>query len=149
MRLPTTAILVMLAMVYGGSMGAQEDTAVRNAVLAHYEAVNAGDIPTVIEQHAANFNGFLGDGAPLVHFKSRDAQRKAWIDESTIEFVSDLTVRDIVVEVVGDVAVAMFYLDGSWGPKDDPQHGPFRVTEVWVKQDGGWKELHHHDSPLR
>ena len=149
MRLPRTFGLVLMAAVFANSAGAQEEQAVKQAVMDHYAAINSFDLDAVIDQHAGSFNGFLGGGSPLVRFHSRADQRKAWIDESTIEFTADLEVRDIVVEVLGEVAVAAFYLDGSWGPKDDPWDGPFRVTEVWVKQDGSWKELHHHDSPLR
>jgi len=149
MRQLTIAGAALATVALAGTAQGQDEQAVKQAILTHYEAANSGDTPTVIEQHSANFNGFLLDLGPLVRFDSRDEQRKAWIDNPDADFVADLEPRDIEVMLVGDVAIATLYLDGSWGPRAAPVEGPFRVTEVWVKEDGAWKELHHHDSPLR
>jgi len=50
----------------------------------------------------------------------------------------------------GQVAVAMFYSEGSFKPKGYPavDHYLTRVTQVFVKEDGKWKVRASHWSPV-
>lgn len=72
------------------------------------------------------------------------------MEEAPGEFRAEVTPHDIEVVLRDDVALALFYLDGTFTwPGGVTLEGPWRVTEVWIREDGEWKELHHHDSPLR
>ena len=122
---------------------------VKAAVEAHWAAINAGDMAAVAEHHTPDFNGFLMDNSLLWAYESREEQKATFkaFSEAGIKF--NMQIRHLNVKVYGNTAVAAFYLVGSinW-PGDVTVQGPLRVTEVWVKQDGKWKEAHHHDSPL-
>jgi ketosteroid isomerase-like protein len=58
------------------------------------------------------------------------------------------TLRDVEVQMLGTTAAAAsFYMDGSVRWADGRVDSrPRRVTEVWVNENGTWKEAHHHDS---
>ena len=119
------------------------------AVEAHWAAINAGDMDAVAEHHTPDFNGFLQDNSLLWAFQSREKQKAMFREMGEAGFKSNWQIRHLEIKVYGNTAVAAFYLVGSetW-PGDVTVHGPFRVTEVWVKQAGKWKEAHHHSSPL-
>ena len=51
-------------------------------------------------------------------------------------------------QIYGNVGVALFYLTGSYTRGDAVRNGTWRVTAVWVHENGVWKEAHHHESPL-
>ena len=57
------------------------------------------------------------------------------------------TIRELHIQPCGSVAVATFYQDGKieWADRTVDSR-PRRVTEVWVNENGTWKEAHHHDS---
>ena len=126
----------------------EAEAAVRAVVIAHYEAINSGDLRTVIEQHTADFTGFLADKGPLQEYASHEEQLTTWGTEPEMTFTADWQVRDLKVRVLGDVALATFYLDGTVTLGEETMDGPWRVTEVWVREGEAWKELHHHDGPL-
>ena len=58
------------------------------------------------------------------------------------------TPRDVQVQPLGTMAAAAsFHMDGTvrW-PDGTVDARPRRVTEIWVNDNGTWKEAHHHDS---
>ncbi len=114
---------------------------------AHWEAINANDGQTVIGHHMPRFTGFLLDEGTLWVLESEEDQ--AAIQEALGDSESDWRARDFSVDIYGDVAVAAFYVEGSatW-PDGRVVEGPRRVTAVWIREGGEWKEAHHHDSPL-
>ncbi len=150
MNVRMLAIIAAAPLLSPQGLAAQDADAVRQAVIDHYAAINAGDLEAVIEQHTERFTGFLSDGGVMHDYASRAEQRRAWIEEVEGEFEMDWRVRDLVVHTFGEWALATFYLDG-WVKRPDGsrEEGPWRVSEVWVKQGGEWKELHHHHSRLR
>ncbi len=114
---------------------------------AHWEAFNANDRQTMAGQHMPRFTGFLFDEGTLWVLESEEDQ--AAIQEALGDSESDWRARDFSVDIYGDVAVAAFYVEGSatW-PDGRVVEGPRRVTAVWIREGGEWKEAHHHDSPL-
>ena len=138
----------MVALLVPGVLVAQAEEEIRRAVIAHYEAISAGEMSLVVDQHVGEFTGFLFGAGTLDRFGSHDEQRQAWIEEGG-ELGADLTPRDIEVVVLDDVALALFFLDGSLTlPDGQTLTGSWGVTEVWVREGDEWKELHHHDSPV-
>jgi ketosteroid isomerase-like protein len=51
-------------------------------------------------------------------------------------------------QIYGNVAVATFYLVGPRTVDGATRNSTSRVTAVWVREGGEWKEAHHHESPL-
>ena len=120
--------------------------AVRVAIRTHWEAINRGDMKTVLEQHLTAGTGFLTEWGSRLGL---DADGLAPVLGSLEGSVSDWHPRDIQVRTFGDVAIASFYLDGSVRRGDGTvDAGPRRVTEVWVRTPDGWREAHHHDDPV-
>jgi ketosteroid isomerase-like protein/quercetin dioxygenase-like cupin family protein len=118
--------------------------AVRAAVAAHWKAINDGDRAAVNSHHVPSITLVVADHAARFALNSPAAEpmTRRWQGAK-----ANWTVRDLEVDVYGNTAVATFYLDGSitW-PDGTVDRRPRRVTEVWVKRDGSWKEAHHHDS---
>ena len=143
-------IMLLLALVRPADLLAQSDEAeVRQAVLSHYAAIGSGDIDGVIHQHTEHFTGFLFDNGLLMDLQTRADQSTAWAPLTAAGFNWNADIRHMQVIVRGDVAVAMFYATGTMTyPGETPQASTRRVSEVWVKENGQWLELHHHDSPL-
>lgn len=143
-------ILLLLAVVRPANLLAQSDEAeVRQAVLNHYSTIGSGNIDGVIEQHADHFTGFMFDNGLLVDLHTRADQSTAWAPLTAAGFTWNADVRHMQVIVRGDVAVAMFYATGTMTfPGQATEASTRRVSEVWVKENGEWVELHHHDSPL-
>lgn len=143
-------VLLALAVVRPGVVLAQSAEAeVRQAVMDHYSAIRSGDMEGVIGQHSDHFTGFLFDNGLLLDLPSREAQHAAWDPMTAAGFTWTPDVRHLQVQVLGDVAVAMFYVVGPIAmPGEAPKMTTRRVSEVWVREDGRWVELHHHDSPL-
>jgi ketosteroid isomerase-like protein len=106
---------------------AQQGEAVRTAIERHYAAIHAQDMPTVMEHHRPDFTWFGSDGRLL-------------LEAGTAETAD--------AQIYGDVAVATFYLVGTHAWGGEIKNGMWRVTAVWVREGGEWKEAHHHESPL-
>ena len=56
----------------------------------------------------------------------------------------NVTMKHFNAQIYDNVGVAIFYLDGSFGEIT----GLWRVSAVWVWDNGNWKEAHHHESKL-
>ncbi|MDA2925337.1 nuclear transport factor 2 family protein [Acidobacteria bacterium AH-259-L09] len=150
-RLVATVIVLAVGMVLTTVAQADDMADVKAAVLEHYAAINAGDMDAAVQQHTPEFSGFLADGGLLWGFDSLEDQRKTFQAFSGAGFKTDWQVvrRHLDVEIYGETAIATFYLVGTitW-PGGFTRQGTWRVSEVWIKQGGQWKEAHHHDSPL-
>ncbi|MGH7600431.1 MAG: nuclear transport factor 2 family protein [bacterium] len=58
-------------------------------------------------------------------------------------------IHHFAAQIYGNVAVATYYLVGSVKIGEELSTGTWRVTEVWIRQGGEWKEVHHQESPLQ
>lgn len=126
--------------------GQSEARSVCAASEKHYAAIRASDVAAVLQQHAGEFTMFGSDGGLLWSFQSTDQQRTEFA--ATPDYASRTYIRHCGAQVYGNVGVATFYLVGSVTAAGKTASGTWRVTEVWVKQGGDWKEVHHHESPL-
>ena len=75
-----------------------------------------------------------------------EAQERVGQEDS----LPDLNVRitQFDAQMYGDVAVATFYLVGTQTVSGESSTLNNRVSAVWIKEGGRWKEAHHHESPL-
>jgi ketosteroid isomerase-like protein len=56
---------------------------------------------------------------------------------------------DFKAQIYDDVAVVTFHLVGAYGEGNETRSLTHRVSAVWIKTEGEWKEAHHHESPLK
>ena len=123
--------------------------AVRATIERHYAAIRGGDNETVLAQHMPQFSWFPGAGELLWTFETIEQQLtevNAALGDATV----DTHIRHLDVRLYGNVAVATYYLVGSVSAAGGVvTTGPWRVSEVWVREGNVWREAHHHESPLR
>ncbi len=144
-RLP---YFVALAMIVGssGPTLAQDAAEVRAAIERHYSAIHANDLVVVFEHHLPEMTWFPTDGRVLLEAGAVEAAERmgATIDFGTI----NVYMSHFNAQIYGDVAVATFYLVGPRFLQGETTNSTSRVTAVWVREAGEWKEAHHHESPL-
>jgi ketosteroid isomerase-like protein len=141
--------LVALTLVLSAQVFAQDQQVAAEVCAAaeeHYIAIRARDMDTVIQHHLPEFTFFTSEGGLLWTFDSLDQQRSAFGLDPT--FNNQSLIRHCSAQVYGDTGIATYYLTGSVTTAGATRTGTWRVTEVWVKQQGEWKEAHHHESPL-
>jgi CubicO group peptidase (beta-lactamase class C family) len=119
---------------------------VKSAVIdlvAGYNSSNADQI----EKHLASQNNhFKREGGFLTSFVDLAELRNAF--KAGLKL--NLEVFNLETAVYGNTAIATFVMRGTITPPNDRPRveGPWRSSYVWNKQDGGWKLVHAHESPL-
>ncbi len=145
----TLGVLVVFLTLTGFTGAAVADDAddVRATIERHYTAINAMDMEAILSHHLEDFTMFFTDGGVLWESDWEAASKRMG---ATVEF-GTLNVRmsDFSAQVYGNVAVATFYLIGTHTFGGKTGNVTNRVSAVWVKDGGEWKEAHHHESPLR
>lgn len=122
---------------------AQSPESLKERIQEHYNAINSNNLDEVLSHHLEEFSLFPWNGTALLEPGFSKTQAKMGAD---IPFPgTNLAMKHFNAQIFENVGVAMFYLYGSYGDKT----GTWRVTAIWVWQDGEWKEAHHHESPLR
>ena len=144
-RLPC---LVALALIVGSSAPTfgQDAAEVRAVIERHYTAIHANDIAAVFEHHLPEMTWFPNDGRVLFESGAAEAAERmgATLNYGTI----NVYMSHFNAQIYGDVAVATFYLVGPRTLEGEATNSTSRVTAVWVREAGEWKEAHHHESPL-
>lgn len=126
---------------------AQDAASLRAAIDSHYAAINSGEVEVVWEDHRPDMSIFPANGTMLV--TGKDLQTGI-AQGATPPFADDANVfvNDFTAQIYGNVGIATFYLVGSVTTDAQSTRGTWRVTAVWVHEDGQWREAHHHESPL-
>ena len=138
-------ILAAVALAAPLSTAAAQEAKVQAAVEATLAAWNAGDLAGVAAHYAEETRGFFLDGGVLLRGFNLPALQAAY----AAGFRASFTARDVDVRVLGNVAVAAAYLDGSLTlPGGDAQEGTWRYTETRVNEEGRWLVVQYHFSPL-
>jgi len=122
----------------------EDVTSVKVAMMAAFEAFNAGDVQAMGHYHSS-YTSFPGSGGPLVEGggDSKEQLRAAF----DAGFGVSWEMRDLRVEVYGNAAVATFYTEGTTSyPDGTVIRDPLRHTVMWLKQGDTWKEVHSHVS---
>lgn len=135
----TAAILAMTAKAV-----AQENE-IREAMRATLAAWNDGDFEAVAAHYAPETRGFFLDGGILLRGFNLPGLQMAY----AAGFRAGFEVRDIDVQLHGDVAVSVALLDGSLTlPGGEAQEGTWRYSEVRVKTGDAWRIVQYHFSPM-
>ena len=128
----------------GGASRDDTIAAVKAAVMRHVNAINANDGSTIERQHTTDLTLILADVESRQRMNSPVwlAQLQKWQGSKV-----NWTVNDLEVQPLGSAAVATFTIEGTlrW-PDGTVDSRRRRATEVWVNENGTWKEAHHHDS---
>ncbi len=147
--------LISIVMVLVGGMTltspalADDVDDVKAAIRKHFTALNKGDAGAVTQDHMPSYRIFLNDGGLLIEDQSREEQRTNLQAMFDAGLKINWQIRHLDVKLHKDTAIATFYIAGTITlPGGATQQGPWRITEVWVKERGQWKEAHQHGSPL-
>ncbi len=148
-RVGTIVAACSVTLVLGGSGAGDDAEEIRKATRVHMATLNAGDAEAHIGHHLARHSAFRADGGRLEETTSLDQQRVGLRSLYAGGFKSSQELRDLKVEVYGSAAVVTAYVTGSVTlPSGETRKVAERRTAVLVKQDGEWKEVHLHSSPL-
>ena len=140
-------LLIAVLSISMSSLVIADDAAdVRETIERHYAAINADQIESVLNDHLENMTMFLADGTVL--WEHDWAQVSERMGATAVFGTLNVRMSNFRAQIYGNVAVATFYLVGTETRDGKVRDITNRVSAVWVKSDGEWKEAHHHESPL-
>ncbi len=119
---------------------------VRATIERHYASIHTDDMESLLSQHLDDFTMFFSDGDVL--FESDWSEVSERIGATVELGTPNVRMSNFNAQIYGNVAVATFYLVGTNTYGEKTRNVTNRVTAVWVKDGGEWKEAHHHESPL-
>lgn len=113
-----------------------------------FDAWNTGDIDYIAGHYAEDATRFHPAGELDCGFSAE--ARAAIKGAFDAGFTFKIQGADLHgTKVIGDVAIVTGVVRGDYFlPDGTPGDKPLRVSYVWVKEGGEWKELHHHASVL-
>ncbi len=122
---------------------------VKAALQRSQVATNTGDANTEARILLEGYTRFGFAGGLLERFDIEEARknRQAAFDAG-LKF--NIQTRHLEISVYGDTAVTTNYGVGTITQPDgtvNPDSN--RITRVWIKQGGQWKQVHQHISPVR
>jgi len=126
--------------------GQAAEAEVKAAVMDIIGGFNSGNVDQIERRLAPHQNRFQGEGGFLTSFINSAELRQAF----QARFKVNMEIRNLEAAVYGDSAIATFFMGTTITPPNGPQRteGPWRCSYVWNKQDGAWKLVHAHQSPL-
>jgi CubicO group peptidase (beta-lactamase class C family) len=126
--------------------GQAAEAEVKAAVMDIVGGFNSGNIDQVERRLAPQQNRFPAEGGLLTSFVDAAQIRGALKAGFKLKF----EVHNLEAAVYGDSALTTFIMNGTITPLNQPPRiqGPWRSSYFWTKQDGIWKLVHAHQSPL-
>ena len=119
---------------------------VKAAVMDIISGFNSGNVDQIERRLAPQQNRFQGEGGFLTSFIDATELRGAF----QAGFKVKMEVNNLEAAVYGDSAITTFFTATTITPPNGPvrTEGPWRSSIFWNKQDGAWKLVHSHQSPL-
>lgn len=126
--------------------GQAAEPEIKAAVMEIIEGYNSGNVDQIERRLAPQQNRFQGEGGFLTSFINAAELKQALQAGFKLKFEA----HNLEAAVYGDSAIATFLLRGTVTPPNGPQRteGPWRCSYFWNKQEGAWKLVHAHQSPL-
>lgn len=125
---------------------AAAEAEVKTAVMDIVAGFNSGSVDQIERRLAPHNNRFQGEGGFLASFIDAADLRGAF----QAGFKVKIEIYNLETAVYGDSAVATFFMRGVVTPPNGTPRteGPWRTSYVMNKQEGTWKLIHSHQSPL-
>jgi CubicO group peptidase (beta-lactamase class C family) len=125
--------------------GQAAEAEVKAAVMDIVAGYNSGNVDQIERRLAPQQNRFQGEGGFLTAFNAAEL-KQAFQGGFKLKF----DVYNLEAAVYGDTAIATFFMSGTITPPNSPPRteGPWRVSYFLNKQEGTWKLVHAHQSPL-
>jgi len=143
-----TTLLVIVMFATTAAMADDVDD-VKAALQRYTVALSAGDASALMQLHGAANTSFGAGGGLLATFDSPEERVKSFQANRDAGLKLNVQLRHVEVSVYGDTAVTTSYAVGTvTQPNGTTGQANNRLTTVWVKQGGQWKEVHRHLSPL-
>jgi CubicO group peptidase (beta-lactamase class C family) len=119
---------------------------VKAALMDIVAGFNSGNVDQIQQRLAPQQNRFQGEGGFLTRFVDVPELKGAF----QAGFKVNIEVNNLEAAVYGDSAITTFFARTIVTPPNGPQRteGPWRSSYFWNKQDGAWKLVHAHQSPL-
>lgn len=119
---------------------------VKAALMDIVAGYNSGSVEQIERRLAPQHNRFQGEGGFLTSFIDAAELRGAFQSGFKVK----VEVHNLEMAVFGDNALTTFFMSGIVTPPNGTprNEGPWRSSFVWNKQDGNWKLVHAHQSPL-
>ena len=114
-----------------------------------FQALKQADVDWLTEHYVPDVTRFHQKGGLDIGWTADKAAGFKKMFEDGLELVmNDWELSDI--RIYGDFAVTAGYVDGGWKlPSGEKHIKKMRISYVWHKIAGRWKELHHHASDLQ
>ena len=126
--------------------GQAAEAEVKAAVMDIVAGFNSSSIDQIERRLAPQSNRFQGEGGLLTSFMDAADLSGAFRAGYRVK----VEVHNLETAVYGDSAVATFFMSTLVTPPSGTPRteGPWRASYFWNKQDGAWKLVHAHQSPL-
>ncbi len=126
--------------------GEAAEPEVKAAVMDIVGGFNSGNVDQIQRRLAPQQTRFRGEGGYLTPFI--DAAELKGVFQAGFKVKMEVT--NLEAAVYGDSAITTFFLATTVTPPNGPQRreGPWRNSYFWNKQDGVWKLVHAHQSPI-
>jgi ketosteroid isomerase-like protein len=149
MKLWVIAAALLGGLVLVSAVQADDIEDIKALEQGHYAARNRGDVATWMSYHVLGRDSFGPGGARLETSTSLENERKKLEETLKSGAKYNHKLENIQVRIFGNTAIATSYITGS-STSADGQVRPvsMRRTAVLVKDQGKWKEMHDHISPL-
>ena len=139
-----TSALALTLSVLSSTVIADTTTEVRQAVLDHLAHMNQELNQDPMRLSKDGSKEFFSSGGLLNHLDRTSGGNTFEMFQGSIKHI------EVVVLVEGQAAVAHFYQEAMMQPTGLPAVPNYRtrVTQIFVKEEGGWKIRAAHWSPL-
>ena len=137
-----TTIHLLLLLALATPALSQTAESLKGRIQEHYRAINAQDSDEVLGHHLEEFTHFPWNGG--VFWESGSFEMGENMGFNMDWPPDNVVMRHFNAQIHGNVGIATFYLEGNHGD----EFGTWRVTAVWVWENGAWMEAHHHESEL-
>jgi ketosteroid isomerase-like protein len=143
-----TALLVVGMFLMPASLADDADD-VKAALQRFGTALDTGDANLFIQTRAVESTSFGARGGLLERSDSLEGARSGFQAAYDAGLRYDVQQRHVEASVYGDTAVTTSYGVGRITfPDGTTIQVNNRITRVWVKQGGQWKQAHQHISPV-
>jgi CubicO group peptidase (beta-lactamase class C family) len=129
-----------------GEVASAAETEVKAALMDIVAGFNSGNVDQIQQRLATQQNRFYSEGGFLTRFIDVTELRGAFQSGAKIK----MEVNNLEAAVYGDSAITTLLTRTTVTLANGPPRtqGPYRNSFFWTKQDGAWKLVHAHTSPL-